>query len=681
MRYRPGTDISRAIKPKRALILQPATDEAGESREVPAAIDQPLGPDTLLGVPKRARRAWLTVGVLVSTMALAGCAVSPPPAPQSTETTRSIAPPPLRKTQIIMGIDSIGAGFNPHLLSDLSAVNAAVGALVLPSAFRPVADPATPTGSRWEMDPTLLVSADVTNENPFTVTYKIRPEAQWTDNAPIAADDFWYLWRQMVSQPGVVDPAGYDLITGVQSIDGGKQAVVTFSRPYPAWRQLFTNILPAHIVKDVPGGFPAGLASALPVTGGQFRVENIDPQRDEILLARNDRYWGPPAKPDLILFRRAGAPAALADSVRNGDTQVAQVHGGSAAFAQLSAIPDVRTARIMTPRVMQLTLRASEPKLADAAVRKAILGLLDVDLLAAVGAGSDNTVSLDQAQIRSPSDPGYVPTAPPALTRIEALGLLEASGYQIENDTSASVTPPPPAPSAPPRPTNGPPEITRGRISKDGKQLSLIIGVAANDPTSVAVANTAADQLRNVGIAATILALDPVALYRDALVNNRVDALVGWREAGGNLATLLASRYSCPALEATPVSTATAPTASSDPSVTARATPATTPTAPNSTAPSRAQEPGALVQAPSNLTGICDHSIQSSIDAALAGTANINDVINEVEPRLWNMSTVLPILQDATIVAAGPSVLNVSLSGSVPVGIVGDAGQWVKTAQ
>jgi ABC-type transport system substrate-binding protein len=271
-----------------------------------------------------------------------------------------------------------------------------------------------------------------------------------------------------------------------------------------------------------------------------------------------------------------------------------------------------------------------------------------------------------------------VPTAPPALTRTEALGLLEASGYQIENDTSASVTPPPPAPSAPPR--TGPPEITRGRISKDGKQLSLIIGVAANDPTSVAVANTAADQLRNVGIAATILALDPVALYRDALVNNRVDALVGWREAGGNLATLLASRYSCPALEATAVSTATAPTASSDPSVTARANPATT-AAPTSTAPSRAQEPGALVQAPSNLTGICDHGIQSNIDAALAGTENINDVVNSVEPRLWNMSTVLPILQDTTIVAAGPSVLNVSLSGSVPVGIVGDAGQWVKAAQ
>src|SRR5262249_51796325 len=232
--------------------------------------------DTLMGVPRGARRGFVTIGVLVALagLALAACTVNPPPAPQSTDTTHNAPSPPQRVTQIIMGIDSIGAGFNPHLLSDLSPVNAAISALVLPSAFRPVPDPSSPTGSRWEMDPTLLVSAEVTNQNPFTVTYKIRPEAQWTDNAPIGADDFWYLWRQMVSQPGVVDPAGYDLITGVQSLEGGKQAVVTFAQPYPAWKELFNNLLPAHIVKDVPGGFAAGLARALPVTGGQFRVEN-----------------------------------------------------------------------------------------------------------------------------------------------------------------------------------------------------------------------------------------------------------------------------------------------------------------------------------------------------------------------------------------------------------------------
>ena len=630
--------------------------------------------DTLKGVPGSAKRIGAALGAML--LLVSGCTVSPPPAPQSTNTSESVPPPPPKATQIIMAIDSIGPGFNAHLLSDQSAVNSAISSLVLPSSFRPSPDPASPTGSRWDLDTTLLESAEVTSQNPFTVTYKIRPEASWTDNAPIAADDYWYLWRQMVSQPGVVDPAGYDLITGVQSIEGGKTAVVTFSQPYPAWRELFNDILPAHIVKDVPGGFAAGLARALPVTGGQFRVESIDPQRDEILLARNDRYWSAPAKPDTVLFRRGGAPAALADSIRNGDTQVAQVHGGAAAFAQLSAIPDVRTARIVTPRVMQLTLRAQRPALSDPQVRKAILGLLDVDLLASVGAGTDNTVTLAQAQVRSPSDPGYVPTAPPAMTKEAALALLANAGYQVQPVNT-------PAPTTPGNPA---PENNRGRFTKDGVPLSVVLGVAANDPTSVAVANTAADQLRNVGIAATVSALDPVVLYGDALINDRVDAVVGWRQAGGDLATALAARYGCPALEATAVSTATPgpptsspPSTSPSPTTTSRSPrPTTTPT---QTTPGTAPESSQLVQAPSNITGICDRSIQPKIDEALAGTAKIGDVIDAVEPRLWNMSTVLPILQDTTIVAAGPSVRNVSLSGAVPVGIVGDAGKWVKPPQ
>ncbi|MGV0835997.1 ABC transporter family substrate-binding protein [Mycolicibacterium thermoresistibile] len=607
-------------------------------------------------------------------MFAAGCTVSPPPAPQSTETNDPPPPPPPAKTmQIIMAIDSIGPGFNPHLLSDQSPVNAAVAALALPSAFRPIPDSTTPTGSRWEMDPTLLVSAEVTSEDPFTVTYQIRPEAQWTDNAPIGADDFWYLWRQMVSHPGVVDPAGYDLITGVQSLGGGKTAVVTFSQPYPAWRELFNNILPAHIVKDVPGGFGAGLAQALPVTGGQFRVENIDPQRDEILLARNDRYWSEPAKPDQVLFRRGGPTAALADSIRNGDTQVAQVHGGAAAFAQLSAIPDVRTARIVTPRVMQVTLRAQQPQLVDQQVRKAILGLLDVDLLAAVAAGDDNTLTLAQALVRAPSDPGYEPTAPPALSPESALQLLVDAGYEIEPVPGPEPTPPGAAPPVP----------NRGRIIKDGAPLTMVFGAAANDPTSVAVANTAADQLRSVGIDASVLALDPVALYGEALTNNRVDAVVGWRHAGGDLATVLASRYGCRALEATPIPTvpnAPEPTPAVE---TVEPSPPPPPTVTPTTMEPPPPEPEdrELVQAPSNLTGTCDRSIQPRIDAALDGSADIADVIDAVEPRLWEMATVLPIMQDTTIVAAGPSVQGVNLSGAVPVGIVGDAGKWTKTPQ
>jgi ABC-type transport system substrate-binding protein len=249
----------------------------------------------------------------------------------------------------------------------------------------------------------------------------------------------------------------------------------------------------------------------------------------------------------------------------------------------------------------------------------------------------------------------------------------------------------PPATPTPPTPGAPAPDNDRGRIIKDGVPLSLVLGVAANDPTSVAVANTAADQLRNVGIEASVSALDPVVLYGDALTNNRVDAVVGWHRAGGDLATALASRYGCRALEATAVPTepdtaAPQTTSSKAPqpprpmsttTATAPTRPSTTPTPTSPASP--APETDELVQAPSNITGICDRSLQPKIDAALDGSEPIDAVITAVEPRLWNMSTVLPILQDTTIVAAGPSVQNVKLSGAVPIGIVGDAGTWVKT--
>ena len=79
--------------------------------------------DTLKDVPERPRRLP-TAGALLSVAVLAACTVDPPPAPQSTATAQPAAPAP-KAAQIIMAIDSIGAGFNPHLLSDQSPVNAA----------------------------------------------------------------------------------------------------------------------------------------------------------------------------------------------------------------------------------------------------------------------------------------------------------------------------------------------------------------------------------------------------------------------------------------------------------------------------------------------------------------------------------------------------------------------------
>jgi ABC-type transport system substrate-binding protein len=604
--------------------------------------------------PERHRSSvWALVAAPAAALALAvaGCTASPPPPIESTQTATSSPTPEISRNVIVVAIDEIGLGFNPHLLAHQSPVNAAVGSMVLPSPFRPQPVPDVPGASVWVLDENLLVSADVrhdgTGAEPFTVTYVLRNEAQWSDGAPIAAEDFHYLWRQMVTQPGVVDPAGYELIQDVRSSAGGKTVTVTFSSPYPAWRELFSNLLPAHLIKDTPGGFDQGLADTIPVSGGHFHIESVDRGRDEILLERNDRYWGPPTIPDQILLRRGGTPAQVAESLRTSDAQLASVHGGVALQAQLSAIGGVRTGREYQPRVLQLSLNARVAALRDAEVRNAVLALLDPATLATVGSGSSGTAAAE-ALIRSPSDPGYAPTAPPRMRYDDAMAVFAARGYVLSDGL-----------------------LTRGSRT-DEEPFELVIGVPTGDSTALAVASTAADQLNLAGVQASVRPMIPSDLYGRALVGGEIDAVVGWMRAGSDLATAVASRWRCPHAGAGPQP----PTASSlprtvPPSTTAGATPN-----PDDPTPDRE-----TLLAPSNLSGACDPTIQDEIEDALRGVRTIDAVDDVVEPRLWALGAVLPIFQDTTQVAVSDDVEGVSLQGPVPVGVFYDAAQWSRVAQ
>lgn len=576
------------------------------------------------------RRIWSSAAVLVVGLALAGCTANPPPPVERTDSPKPTPTVPTKNT-VVVAIDEIGQGFNPHLLADQSPVNSAVSSMVLPSPFRPVPSPSRPGGTDWVPDDSLLVSADVTSQAPFTITYQLRNEAQWSDSAPIAAEDFRYLWQQMITQPGVTDPAGYALIDDVGSSAGGKTVTVTMRAPYPAWRELFTDLLPSHLVKDTPGGFARGLAERIPVSGARFHIKSIDRGRDEIVLERNDRFWGRPATPDQILMRRGGSNAQLTDSVRSGDAQVVQVRGAAPLQAQLAAVPGVRSSATPQPRVLELTLNGRAATLSDQRVRRGLLGLQHPDLLASVGTPSGANATVARAQVLAPSDPGYVPTAPPQQSREQALAELAEAGWMPEpGDPTGAVT---------------------AGLARDGSPLSLTIGVAEGDDTAAAVANTAADQWRGAGARVTVTTMRAEELYGKAQFDGRVDAVVGWTRAGSDPATSLASRYGCPP----PVTTSTVATTSGLPD--------------NESNPA----------APSNISGVCDPSLQPGIDATLRGAADVGQVVADAEPHLWELAVVLPILQDGTVVAAGPDVEGVSLTGAIQVGVFSDAANWSRT--
>lgn len=569
-------------------------------------------------------RPLCVASLLATTLSLlAACTNAPPPplvqAPPPGASTTTTSPTQPKLTEVVVGVDQIEGGFNPHTLSDLSPTSSALASLMLPSVFRPGED-----GSP-QLDTTLMDSAEVVpGKSKFTVRYLIRKEAGWSDGAPIAAEDFVYLWQQLRSQPGVADPAGYQLIDDVASRQGGKAVEVTFSKPYPGWRSLFTNLLPAHLLKDAPRRWASALDTGYPASGGPFAFRQVDLARGEIILERNDRYWGRPPVSDRIILRAADQANQVA-TLRSGGSHLALFGADATTMNSLRELGDsVKVTTVPRPATMQLLLRPNSPQMVDVRVRKAIASALDRQALidAGTGGGPGNQLQA-HAQVLAPSERGYTPTEPGALAGRPNSGqvnqLLTDAGYQRVG----------------------------GAWVRDGRPLTLVIAAPFEHKQYVRIAEAAARQLVQQGIQATVVTPTGDQLFGDQLSANplseepsaaaAVDMAVAPRPAGGDPATMMAAAYGCPRAD------------------------------------NESEQPF-----PFNAAGFCDPLLQPTIDAAMTGQMPFPEASQRVESQLWSQAIAVPLYQQAQVMAVGPK-----MSGAQPgdgfAGPFSTAAQWLGT--
>ncbi|MFT4043763.1 MAG: ABC transporter family substrate-binding protein [Gordonia sp. (in: high G+C Gram-positive bacteria)] len=637
----------------------------------------------------------ITLAVVLAAV-VAACTANPPPPVRDTTPKQTPAEYPTEKT-IYIATDSVGQGFNPHLGADQSPVTSAIAAMTLPSAFTPVQ---TSAGIVWQRQDALLTSAEVTSQQPFTVTYSIHTNAQWSDGLPVTGDDFAYLWQQMSRQPNVVAPAGYRLIDSVESSSGGKVVTVKFARPYPAWRELFTWLLPSHVLKGAPAGFQTGMDRGKPVSAGPFSVFSIDTTRDEIRLIRNDRYWTMPSKLDQVVLRRAGAASQMVESVRSGDSAIATLGMGTAAGAQLAAVPGVVTQRSLTSRSLGISVNARTPVMASVAVRRAVLGMIDPTLATYAGAG-DWVVQPYSNTVFAPSDPGYFPVSRSRPNRAQIDALLAQAGYRRAAPTAtgpstslSSALPSAGSPSsgpksagpksAVPKPaessssvaplpsslSTGAPSASAGTpgseigpvpvgvvpYQRDGADMVVRVGAISGDARSVAAAANIVDQLRSAGVRAGVVSLPSNELYGVALTESKVDLVVGWTGLGVPPAAALASQVDCDQPKP-----GTAPSLS-------------TPPTPTSVAAGQDTTPEQDVYA-SNPSGLCDPVLIGLARDALSAVNPIHQLL-KAEPLLAAQAIYEPLYQDSMVVGVTRKVRNVPLAGPIQVSVFGAAGQW-----
>ena len=154
--------------------------------------------------------------------------------------------------------------------------------------------------------PRLVSRVDIRKSPPFALTYHIRPEARWSDGAPVTARDFVFTHRTV--RRYTPDDTSHANVRSVRALDAKTVRVVLRSR-FAGWRGgLFFHVLPEHALRGEDFGSVWTDRIDNPKTGqaigsGPFLVERWE-RGKQLVLRRNPHYWGPhPAYIDRLVIR------------------------------------------------------------------------------------------------------------------------------------------------------------------------------------------------------------------------------------------------------------------------------------------------------------------------------------------------------------------------------------------
>ena len=142
------------------------------------------------------------------------------------------------------------------------------------------------------------------SEDKLTYTYKLRPGLVWSDGVPITADDVVFSWKA-VTDPHVdaAQAAGY--FKDIESVTALDRLTVQFKFSKPYFKALEVSgrmtIIPRHAYAYSDAKKFNEIRDYL-VGSGRYVFDHWTPGQ-EIVVRRNDRYWGKPGHFDKIVFR------------------------------------------------------------------------------------------------------------------------------------------------------------------------------------------------------------------------------------------------------------------------------------------------------------------------------------------------------------------------------------------
>jgi peptide/nickel transport system substrate-binding protein len=167
-----------------------------------------------------------------------------------------------------------------------------------------------------------LVSRVKFTRRPFSVTYYIKKNARWSDGRPLTAQDYRFTWQVIMNRSfNILSTIGYEDISSARIINS-KTIQFRFKKVFAGWRDLFGEILPQHALRgqnmnEVWRNAINNPKTNRPIASGPFLLQSWN-RGTNMVFVRNERYWGPKALLNRIIFR----------FVPDTNTQVQQIRGG-----------------------------------------------------------------------------------------------------------------------------------------------------------------------------------------------------------------------------------------------------------------------------------------------------------------------------------------------------------------
>jgi peptide/nickel transport system substrate-binding protein len=342
-------------------------------------------------------------------------------------------------------------------------------------------------------------------EGPLRVTFRLRPEARWSDGRPVTSADVAFTLRTMMAEGNqIASRTGWDQIARVEpgrTAAGGACPpatcfTVAFRGDYAPWRDVFSvsggyYVLPRHVLEGED--FNTVWNEGGIVGSGPFTLQSYRP-RVRAVLARSPDYWGSEDAGggpflDRIVVNFLDSPGGAVNALRQGEAQMASLPPDPDLIARADAIDGIDVQAVPSVFFEHVILNAQAEPLTDPAVRRALAHAIDREQVVQVLL--DSSFPVLQSILR-PFQLGYEPVFERyAYDPERARSLLVAAGWRPGAD---------------------------GILEKGGRALEIPIVVTSGDELRRTTVRLMAEQAARAGIRLTARSETPDRVFGGLLV-------------------------------------------------------------------------------------------------------------------------------------------------------------------